>query len=48
MLSLVFVMLGWVVPQSGADDLERQTMIEWARARLLQVIKERQEKLFLF
>ncbi|XP_032221185.2 uncharacterized protein LOC116603703 [Nematostella vectensis] len=36
---------GWIIHPAEANDLERQTLIEWARARLLQSIKEKEEAL---
>lgn len=34
---------GWILHQDDADDLERQTLLEWARSRLQQVIREKEE-----
>jgi len=32
---------GWILHQDDASDLERQTLLEWARSRLQQSIREK-------
>ena len=32
---------GWILHQDSASDLERQTLLEWAQARLQQAIREK-------
>ncbi|XP_067023611.1 uncharacterized protein [Acropora muricata] len=34
---------GWILHRDDASDLERQTLLEWARGRLQQVIREKEE-----
>lgn len=34
---------GWILHHDDASDLERQTLLEWARGRLQQAIREREE-----
>ena len=40
-LDLVCGISGWIIHPNDAHDLERQTLLEWARSRLQQVIKEK-------
>ena len=35
------ILSGWILHQDDASDLERQTLIEWARSRLQQSIREK-------
>ena len=41
LLSGNIVLLGWILHQDDASDLERQTLLEWARSRLQQSIREK-------
>ena len=37
----MFHLTGWILHQDSASGLERQTLLEWARARLQQAIREK-------
>lgn len=39
--TLIIILSGWILHQDDASDLERQTLLEWARSRLQQVIREK-------